>query len=144
MQNMNTETVAEKPQKEVVYAIPLSYRKMENLHIVFWLVKDICWCIVFRPLGILMIFPTLIISIVIAWRTRALVSELCHNLAITFWITANSYWMMSEFVGFDEDIVFGAVTYKHLSLIPFGIGALLLAYYYLYWKPKNKDKIETM
>ena len=37
---------------------------------------------VWKPLGILMIFPTFIISVIIAWRTRAIMSELCHNLAI--------------------------------------------------------------
>ncbi len=105
---MTTETIETEIESAALYAIPVAYRKMENMHIVFWLVKDICWCIVFRPLGIAMIFPTLIISIVIAWRTRALFSELCHNLAITLWITANSYWMISEFFGFDGNIVFGS------------------------------------
>ena len=76
---------------EQIYNIPLRYRKMENLHIVFWLFKDISWCMIWRPLGIAMIFPTLAIAIVIAWRTRQYMSELCHNLAITVWIAANSY-----------------------------------------------------
>jgi hypothetical protein len=127
-----------------VYSIPLHYRKMENLHIVFWLLKDISWCLVWKPLGIIMIFPTLIISIVIAWRTRRFMSELCHNIAITVWITANSYWMISEFFHFDEKEVMAGITFKHLAIIPFAIGILLLAYYYLYWKPRNKDEQETM
>jgi len=117
---------------------------MENLHIVFWLFKDISWCIVLKPLGILMIFPTLIISIVIAWRTRALMSELCHNLAITFWITANSYWMISEFFAFDEKRIWGEISYKQLTLIPFLLGMFALMYYYLYWRPRHPDVIETM
>ncbi|MEO8172777.1 MAG: hypothetical protein ABI581_06825, partial [Sediminibacterium sp.] len=108
------------------YNIPLAYRKMENLHIVFWLFKDIAWCMVWRPLGIVMILPTLIISIVIAWRTRQYMSELCHNLAITVWISANSYWMISEFTGFDTHPLFGSFTFKHLALIPFGMGVLIL------------------
>jgi len=83
--------------EQATYNIPLKYRKMENLHIVFWLLKDIAWCMIWRPLGMVMIFPTLIISIIIAYRTRELVSELTHNVAITFWITANAYWMTSEF-----------------------------------------------
>lgn len=132
------------PENELSYSIPLSYRKMENLHIVFWIFKDISWCIIFKPLGILMIFPTLFISIVIAWRTRHLVSELCHNLAITFWILANSYWMISEFLEIDERLVFGSITYKHLSLIPFFTGVFILAYYYILWKPRNKHVVETM
>ena len=127
-----------------VYSIPIRYRKMENLHIVFWLLKDISWCMIWRPLGIAMIFPTLIIAIVIAYRTRQYMSEVCHNIAIVVWITANSYWMISEFLHFDNDIVFGEYTYKHLAIIPFITGILLLAYYYLWWKPRHRDLVETM
>ena len=123
------------------YTIPLSYRKMENLHIVFWLFKDVAWCMIWKPLGIAMIFPTLIISIVIAWRTRQFVSELCHNLAITVWITANSYWMISEFLHFDTTIVARNIEFKYLALIPFTTGILILGYYYLYWKPRNETQI---
>ncbi|NIM35132.1 MAG: hypothetical protein GTN67_06785 [Hydrotalea flava] len=117
---------------------------MENLHIVFWLFKDISWCMFWRPLGIAMIFPTLIISIVIAYRTRQFMSELCHNLAITVWITANSYWMISEFLHFDEQMVLPGITFKHLAMIPFSIGILILAFYYLYWKPKHKNALDSL
>lgn len=132
------------PQQESTYNIPLRYRRMENLHIVFWLLKDISWCMIWKPLGIAMIFPTLIIAIVIAVRTRQYVSELCHNLAIVVWIGANSYWMISEFLHFDADVISGDITYKHLAVIPFGIGILILAFYYLWWKPKHKNELETM
>ncbi|HJU45261.1 MAG TPA: hypothetical protein VJ647_00695 [Chitinophagaceae bacterium] len=126
------------------YTIPLAYRKMENLHIVFWLFKDVAWCMIWKPLGIVMIFPTLIISLIIAWRTRKMMSELCHNLAITFWITANSYWMISEFLHFDELSISGNFTYRHITLFPFGAGVWVLGFYYLYWRPRHKDAIETM
>lgn len=129
---------------EPVYAIPLKYRKMENLHIIFWLLKDIGWCMIWRPLGIAMIFPTIIIAIIIAVRTKQFMSEVCHNVAIAFWITANSYWMVSEFLHFDTYIVIGNITYKHLAMVPFLIGVCILAYYYLWWKPNNKTEIVTM
>lgn len=119
------------------YVIPSRYRKMENMHIVFWLLKDISWCMIWKVLGIAMIFPTLSIAIVIAWRTRHIKSELAHNLAILFWISANSFWMISEFLHFDEARFWG-IEGKHLSLIPFGIGALILAWYYLLQKPKEE------
>ncbi|HPH36443.1 hypothetical protein [Sediminibacterium sp.] len=122
------------------YNIPLKYRKMENLHIVFWLFKDVAWCLGLKWLGTVMIIPTLIISIVIAYRTRQYVSELCHNLAITVWISANSYWMVSEFFGFDHHIIWGTYTFKHLAIIPFTIGILILGYYYLIWKPLHTKK----
>ena len=129
---------------EQTYNIPIRYRKMENLHIVFWLLKDMSWCMGWKTLGIVMVIPTLIIAIVISWRTRQYMSELCHNVAITVWIAANSYWMISEFFHFDTMIVYGNITYKYLAIIPFSIGILLLAYYYLVWKPTHKNVVETM
>jgi hypothetical protein len=71
-------------------------------------------------------------------------SETCHNVAIVFWIAANSYWMISEFLEFDTDIVIGAITYKHISVIPFAIGILILAYYYILWKPRHVEEVETL
>ncbi|HMO60832.1 MAG TPA: hypothetical protein PKC39_05500 [Ferruginibacter sp.] len=126
------------------YTIPLQYRRMENLHIVFWLIKDISWCLFWKPLAIAMIFPTLIIAIVIAIRTRKMVSELCHNLAIIFWISANSYWMLAEFWEIDTIVISGWFTFKHLAVIPFGIGILILAYYYAWWRPRHQSLAETM
>lgn len=129
---------------EQTYIIPLRYRKMENLHIVFWLFKDISWCMIWKPLGIAMIFPTLIIAIVIAWRTRQYMSELCHNMAIAVWIAANSYWMISEFFHFDTMPLFGEYSFKHLAIIPFVLGVLFLAFYYIIWKPRHKEELGTM
>ena len=126
------------------YNIPIAYRKMENLHIIFWLFKDIAWCMAWRPLGIIMIIPTLTISIIIAWRTRQIFSELCHNLAIVVWISANSFWMCSEFFGVDNNIVIGNITVKQLAMIPFLIGVIILAYYYLIHKPKHKAEDTTL
>lgn len=71
-------------------------------------------------------------------------SEVCHNLAISFWIAANSYWMISEFLHFDTKIVVSEFTYKHLALIPFLLGLAMLLYYYLWWKPRNPNAVETM
>ncbi len=113
------------------YSIPLSFRKLENLHIVFWLVKDVSWCLVWRPLGILMMLPTLAIAVIIFWRTRHLPTERAHNLAILCWIIANSYWMMSEFAGFDIYPLLGdAITGKQLALVPFSVGLIVLAVHY--------------
>ena len=129
---------------EQTYTIPLRFRKMENLHIVFWLFKDISWCMIWKPLGIAMIFPTLIIAIVISFRTRQFMSEVCHNVAIVFWISANAYWMVSEFFAFDTNPLFGEYTFKHLAIIPFVLGILMLAYYYIIWRPVHRNVVETM
>jgi hypothetical protein len=126
-----------KNQDKEQYIIPARYRKLENLHIVFWLLKDISWCMIWKPLGIAMIVPTLAIAIYISHRTRAIKSELAHNLAIVFWISANAYWMISEFFGFDTNLIWADVTGKHMAIIPFTIGASILAYYYLIQRPRE-------
>lgn len=128
-------------QSTSLYSIPARYRKMENMHIVFWLLKDISWCMIWKVLGIAMVVPTLSIAIVIAWRTRQIRSELAHNLAVAFWISANSLWMIAEFFQFDEMIVWKEFTGKHLALIPFVTGALILLYYYAIQRPRElKEK----
>jgi hypothetical protein len=111
---------------------------MENMHVAFWLLKDISWCMVWKPLGIAMVIPTLCIAMWIARKNRDIKIELAHNLAIIFWITANSYWMISEFLGFDEMIVWRNFTGKHMALIPFITGALILLYYYTVQRPRQK------
>ncbi|MEO7922523.1 MAG: hypothetical protein ABIR30_02510 [Chitinophagaceae bacterium] len=122
---------------ESVYTIPAKFRRMENMHIAFWLMKDISWCMIWKELGILMIVPTLSVAIWIAWKNRFIKSEWAHNLAIVFWITANAYWMISEFAGFDEEIVWKNFTGKHMALIPFVTGALILLYYYAVQRPRE-------
>jgi len=126
------------------YSIPLRFRKMENLHIVFWLFKDISWCMVWRPLGLVMIVPTLTIAVWIAFKNKHFVSEICHNFAIVFWISANSFWMISEFFKFDDKILLFGLTGKQSAMIPFCIGLLFLIYYYLIWRPRHKNAVETL
>lgn len=124
-----------------LYSIPSRLRRMENMHIVFWLLKDVSWCLNFKPLGVLMIFPTLLVAIYITHKNRHIKSELAHNLAVIFWITANSTWMIVEFMDIDEQEIWRGVDGRHLSVIPFGIGMVILAYYYLFQR-KNEFKSE--
>ena len=114
------------------YAVPLRFRKIENLHIVFWLIKDLSWAMLWKPLGIAMFFPTFIISILITFQTRHIKSELFHNLAVTFWIFTNGYWMYVEFIGRDEDL-------RVYTAIPFCIGLFFIAWYYLIIVPREKN-----
>lgn len=129
-------------ENESIYSIPLRYRKMENMHILFWLIKDISWCMIWKTMGIAMIAPTLVIAIVISYRTRQIKSELAHNLAVTFWIAANSYWMISEFFHFDSIHVWLGFSGKHLALIPFFLGLGFLLNYYLFQKPREMRSAE--
>ena len=117
------------------YQVPLRFRRGENLHILFWLLKDLGWALEMKTFGIIMIFPTIFLAILITYRNRRNTAELFHNTAIVFWLIANTYWMISEFAGFDNTILFSFITYKKLCIIPFIIGLSLLIYFYAF---KNK------
>ncbi len=88
---------------------------------------------VWKPLGIAMIFPTVSVALLITWQTRKIKAELFHNLAIVFWICANAMWMVLEFTGNDE-------AYKKFTAIPFGIGLFFILSYYLVILPREKMK----
>ena len=113
-----------------IYYIPYKFWRIENLHILLWLVKDACWAINLKIPALIMIIPTLWVAIVITYQTRKITSEFLHNLAIDFWITANCTWMIGEFTGWDANLV-GRYGLREFSLIPFGIGLFILGYYYL-------------
>ena len=113
-----------------LYSVPLKHRRFENLHIVFWLMKDISWCMLWRALGMFMIVPTLGAAIFITWRARANRTDFAHNLAVVFWISANAWWMIAEFFEFDETPFLLGISGRHWSLLPFLLGAFVLSRYY--------------
>jgi len=113
------------------YNIPFKYRRIENLHILLWLIKDACWALNLKYPGMLMIIPTIFVAVVITYQTRKITSEFIHNLAVDFWIFANCTWMTGEFFSLEENLV-GPYGLRQLSLIPFSIGLIILGYYYLF------------
>ena len=78
-------------------------RKFENLHILFWLGKDISWCLEWRLMGILMIVPTITLAILITYITRHTRREKYYNIAVCFWIAANNFCRINTtIVQFDD------------------------------------------
>ncbi len=120
-------------QHEEMYSIPAKYRKTENLHIVFWLLKDLSWAMLWKPLGLVMIIPTISAALLITYQTRHIKSELLHNLAVDFWIIANAYWMLTEFYSRND-------TLRYYTIIPFSIGLIIISYYYFVVKPVEKSQ----
>lgn len=98
-------------------------RKFENLHIVMWLLKDTCWVLLYRPLGMIMIIPTLSLAFYITWLAKADKAELYHNLAVCCWICANSVWMTGEF--FYQD------NWRFAASIFFFAGLFFVSWYYI-------------
>lgn len=120
-----------------IYSIPAKFRRTENLHILFWLVKDISWAMLWKPLGVVMLVPTISVAVLITWQTRKLKAELFHNLAIVFWICANGYWMIVEFFWPDKDNL------RYYTAIPFSIGLVFILSYYLLVLPRERRKNRT-
>ena len=103
-------------------------RGTENLHVLLWIVKDTCWVKDYRLLGVGMILPTIAVAIYLTIKSRCQREELIHNLAVCFWLGANSVWMIGEF--FYED---GTRPY---AVVFFALGLFTLAFHYLpkWWR----------
>jgi hypothetical protein len=84
----------------------------------------------FKPLGIAMIAPTLIISIYLTIKNRKDITELTHNIAVCCWISANSIWMIGEFY-FEDGL-------RNYAVVFFTIGLISVCSYYLGILPYQK------
>jgi hypothetical protein len=105
-------------------------QRFDNIHILLWLIKDTCWMLEWRILGTLMIIPTMGVAIYLAAKSTG--EEIFWiNIAICFWITANAYWMVCEFIEME--------TYKDYAGIPFAMGLMAVAFFYL--RPKRAAAI---
>lgn len=104
-------------------------REYENFHIVLWLLKDTCWVLDFKIPGLIMIIPTVSVAMHITWINRLSHAELFHNLAVVFWICANSIWMIGEF--FYND------TLRPVSTIFFVLGLIMVFIYYFIFRPRK-------
>lgn len=102
----------------------------ENIHILFWLIKDLSWVMIWKPLGISMIIPTVGFAIWFCIKTINDI-EFYVYLATLFWILANALWMLLEFFQKEE--------YKYLSAILFICG-LLSVLFYMYKELTFADK----
>jgi hypothetical protein len=98
-------------------------RKKENLHVVFWLVKDFAWLADWKWLGLGMALPTVLLSIWLTIQSRQQRMDFFHNMAVTSWIIGNSMWMIGEFY-FDDSI-------RHWVKPLFVLGFISVAYYYI-------------
>lgn len=98
-----------------------SFAILDNFHIVLWLLKDMCWAMLWKIPGLIMIAPTFALALFIAIRSRRNSFQLLPNLAILLWIIANSIWMIDEF--FEQNI-------RPYCLL-FFIGGILIAFSWL-------------
>ena len=97
--------------------------KSENIHIILWLIKDMSWLMSWKLLGLAMIIPTILVSIIIARNSRNIQEDMWYNIAVCFWISANGTWMVGGilFIGcfYDSFLSYRyKKIFKEIGLIP--------------------------
>src|SRR3954470_15429455 len=98
-------------------------KKLENLHVGLWLLKDASWCEEWIKVGMMVALPTLLLAVKIAYERRRDPEDLVHNIAICLWLCANVIWMVGEFF-FDDGT-------RAISRVFFFSGLALLIGFYL-------------
>jgi hypothetical protein len=112
-----------------------NFRWVDNLHILFWLIKDMCWAMFYRPGGLFMIVPTFGVAIYILVKSWGCRSEFFHNLAVCLWIAANSLWMAGEFFSLEL---------RHYAVILFIVGLAVIATYYIFFFRADRRKAKGL
>jgi len=109
------------------------WHPLEYTHVFLWLIKDLCWAQNWVFWGVLLAFPTILVSFYITWILRENEVNLVYNIAISIWIMSNSAWMVSEFYQVEP-------TLKPIAIAGFYSGLLLLAGYNftILWKRMTK------
>jgi hypothetical protein len=108
-------------------------RWSENLHILLWLIKDVCWAMAWPLGGMLMVVPTVSVAAYILYNSRGYRPDFYHNIAVCMWISANSIWMTGEF--FNKE-------YRPIAVSFFAVGIAILIYYYIrFYKIDRKPKL---
>ena len=97
-------------------------RKLENVHILLWLLKDTFWVLLLKIPGLIMIVPTIGVAAYLTLKSRHDAKEFIFNLAVLCWILANSVWMIGEFF-FDDST-------RPIALVFFILGLGSIGYYY--------------
>jgi len=101
---------------------------LDTLHIPLWLLKDISWLMVWKPLGVFMIIPTVLVAILLCIATRKVIDKFMLNFSTLCWIIANSNWMLGEFYEWN---------FKPFSFVFFCIGIVVMSIYFvIYGKQK--------
>ena len=81
-----------------------------------------------------MIIPTIGLAIMIVYHTWKTI-DVFINMAILFWISANSYWMLVEFLG--------RIDLKTFASIPFALGFVFVIIFYYKTLLDKKKPLKT-
>lgn len=111
------------------YELFFSVRYIENIHLYFWMLKDLAWSLDYRDFG--MVFGTIAVLWlgVLYWHAckKSSTEELYFLIPTTLWLFGNFIWMTGELI------------YNNDNLRPLGadcmlIGIILVMFYHIFVK----------
>ena len=76
-----------------------TWRNVEHLHTILWLLKDICWACEFKVLWIIFFTLTFILSVDFIWlsyKAPKMLIDTVHYVIQIIWLLANFTWALSE------------------------------------------------
>jgi len=114
--------------------------RLDNIHVVLWLIKDLCWVLEWKYLGLFMVFPTIGMALFIFLKSAKYSTSYFFNLAIVCWIIANSSWMIGELFFSETQMhhIYILTKYGASTLFIIGLGVLFLYLLHtLYFKHKK-------
>jgi len=92
------------------------------LHIIFWLLKDTFWCLQFTTGAILMLPPTVILTVYLLFKE----TENRHENTMLFsWILMNCFWMSHELLKTPFWLVYPPMVIGILFIFKFIVNKLL-------------------
>jgi hypothetical protein len=110
-------------------------KRLDNTHILLWLLKDLCWVSNWNTAGAIMVIPTIGMALFILFKSPKFHSSFFYNMAVTCWILANSAWMLGEMYFMDTASHHIYLLSKKFAYIAFFLGIGCIAYFKLkvYW-----------
>jgi len=69
---------------------------LEHFHSLLWLLKDMCWLLLWPIVGPIILVPTVGLAVFISWKSFSDRFQFFQNLSIMFWLSANATWLVGE------------------------------------------------
>lgn len=83
-----------------------NFRQYENIHMFFWLAKDLAWNETNISLWLLFLIPTILVStdyFIIALSGKNTIIDVAHYTSTIIWVIGNIVWALGEFFYDDYD-----------------------------------------
>lgn len=130
---MSLQYIANQFHSPLTHELFFSVRYVENIHLYFWLLKDLAWALDYKEMGITFgLIAILWLGILFYYAIRAKSTEEIYFLVPTsLWLIGNYLWMQGELENNDDAI--GRPNGKYCMIS----GMVIIIFYYAFLHTKN-------